>query len=246
MINENIAKEMLEEFDGCDSDNPGSPSFPAVWMFGIEHGSPKNWRETGDEGSTSIASEPIDVNYSVSTQLAWPYNQKAFKLLTAMMHRPVSEYSEFARDFQPFVRGLNGENKKNLYFKGNLYPYACHNEEEWPDDAKNQTGITDKEEYRKWCLEHRFPTIKNWIDKYQPKIFIGVGNSYRNEFSLAVFGHIANFKVHRFEVNQHGKTFYFATDDRIKLVVIPHLSGSSNGLNSDESLQKTGEFIAGL
>jgi len=37
-MNKEIAKSMLEEFSGCDSDNSGIPEHSAGWLFGIEHG----------------------------------------------------------------------------------------------------------------------------------------------------------------------------------------------------------------
>lgn len=244
MINEDTAKSMLEEFVGCDSDNPGNPERPAVWLFGIEHG------EIGTIANSSPSIEPVDC-YSIKTQLGFrsPFNRNAFKLLAAMNGYQVAQFRKFAEEHQPFVRRGRSENIKgngNLYFKGNLYPYACKKVKIWPEDAIRETGISDKNKYQQWCLRHRFPVIKQWVDKYQPKIFIGVGITCRDEFSSAVFGRVVNFELHQFSVNKHGKKIYFASVDGIKLVVIPHLSGSQYGLNSDESLQEAGEFIAGL
>lgn len=233
MINEDVAKEMLEKFDGYDSGDPGCPESPSVWLFGIEPG----WSKA-DQVQRVDAEMPKD--YSLSTQLPWPYNKSAFKLLAAMNGYTVDKYLEFAKITQPFTAGCRG------YFKANLYPYACNNVGEWHEYAAKETGFVDKATYLQWCQENRLPEIKKWVDKCRPKLFIGVGNTNRDEFSLAVFGRAVNFDVYQFAVNNHGKKIYSANVDGIKLVVIPHLSGSKNGLNSDESLQKAGEFIAGL
>ena len=238
MINEDIAQSMLEEFDGCDSNNPGSPKSPAVWLFGIEPGfSSKD--EQLEEAKRAGIVEPVDDTYSIKTQLGYRFNQKAFKLLAAVKSYPVGQYREFAQTEQPFVKGCEG------YFKGNLYPYACHNVNKWPEDAIKETGISDKNEYRQWCREHRFPAIKRWIDKYQPKIFIGVGITCRNEFSLAVFGKEVKFQEEAITVNNHVKPIFHHIEGSRKLVVVPHFSGPY-GLNSNKSLQDAGSLIARL
>ena len=158
---------------------------------------------------------------------------------------PVEKFREFAHLHQPFVRGLKDEFKGGLYFKGNLYPYACYQVKEWPEDAQLETGISDKEEYRQWCLKYRFPAIVKWVNKYQPKVVICVGITCRSEFSLAVFGKIVEFKEEKIVVNAHIKTIYYSIDEPINLVVVPHFSGPY-GLNSNQSLQKAGSFISSI
>lgn len=243
MINEEIAKSMLTEFDGCDSDNPGSPDYPAVWLFGIEPGYSKIAQDTEKTRSATTPAKILDDNYSIEAQLEYrPFNPKAFKLLAAINGYPVEQFREFARLHQPFVRGLKDAFKSNIYFKGNLYPYACYQVSDWPEDAQLETGISDKEEYRQWCQKYRFPVIKQWVNKYQPKVFIGVGITCRNEFSLAAFGKIVEFKEEIIIVNSHIKKIFYFIDEKIKLVVVPHFSGPY-GLNSNKSLQEAGSFV---
>lgn len=221
------------EFDGCDGGDPGSPEAPSVWIFGIEHGTYKSRHDA------SFHTTQNDPAYSIQTQLKWPYNQKAFKLLAAMEGKEVSRYREFAEDNQPFVSQSKG------YFKGNIYPFACRNVSEWPTEAEEETGMT-KLEYREWCKEHHVPAIKKWVDRYQPRIFIGVGTTSKSEFANAVFGADVEFQVHQFSVNGYGKQIFYAKSDGRRLVVVPHLSGSRHGLNSNESLRIAGEFISGF
>src|ERR1035437_7437490 len=232
MINEKIAKAMLEEFDGCDCDDPGSPASPSVWLFGIEWGNPK-------KKENKIVVKPEDDGYSIKTQLTYQYNQKAFKLLAAMNGYDVSEYREFAQKHQPFVNGSGG------YFKGNLYPYACNKVDEWPEDVKIEIGISDKEQYRQWCREFRLPVVKQWVDKYQPKLFIGVGITCRDEFSSAVFGKGVNFNKEMITDKKIDRPIFHFSDESRKLVVVPHFSGRY-GLRSDILLQEAGKFIEGL
>lgn len=231
MIDSCIKMIPTKEFDGCDGGDPGDVESPAVWVFGIEHGTYKSQHDA------EFAEDQVDPNYSIQTQLKWSYNQKAFKLLAAMHGLAVERYREFAENKQPFVNQSKG------YFKGNLFPFVCRNVSEWPPEAQEETGMT-KAEYRQWCKQHHLPAIKKWVDQYQPKVFIGVGTTNKSEFANAVFGSDVDFEVYKFSVNGHKKQIFHANFSGKRLVVVPHLSGSRHGLNSNESLQKAGEFIA--
>ncbi len=232
MIDKSFAEEALSKFAGCDSDEvaAGNPTTPSIWVLGIEHGT-YNSRHEDVSGV-----EPEDDSYSIEMQLRWPYNNKAFKLLASMHGYTVDRFLEFAATHQPFVKGRAG------FFKGNLYPFACHDVSSWPERAVTATGTTDKGEYRRWCQEYRLPTIKKWIDEYQPKIVIGVGIGCRSDFSQAVFGKEAELREKILDINGHQKRLFYFTQGWRKLVVIPHFSGAY-GLNSNASLQEAGEFI---
>ncbi|MDO8776170.1 MAG: hypothetical protein Q7K57_47185 [Burkholderiaceae bacterium] len=234
MIDPIFETEAVKKFVGCDSDevNAGTPTSPSVWMFGIEHG-------TYGARSESSVDVPTDQGYSIEEQLRYPYNQKAFKLLAAIEGLNVEEYRRFAEEKQPFVKTIPG------YFKGNLYPFACRNLGVWPDDAARETGTTDKREYQRWCRDYRLPAIKRWVEEYQPKLFIGVGVTCRDEFALAVFGEFVSFREDLLSVNGHKKRIFSHVKDMKRLVVVPHFSGA-NGLNSDESIQGAGEIISGV
>lgn len=223
---------MLDKFDGCEGGDAGTPTNPSIWLFGVEPG----WSKF-DQENTDASKTPIDDGYSIEAQLQWPYNRNAFKLLAAIAGFPLSQYREFASEHQPFVQGSKG------YFKGNLYPYACNNVDHWPEDAAAETGLASKTEYQQWCNEYRWPAIKSWIDEHQPNLFIGVGNTFRDQFSLSVFGRSIELECHEININGYSKKLYFGQSDGRKLVVIPHLSGGSNGLNSDEAIEKAGTMI---
>lgn len=238
MINPDFAKEATEKFSGCDSTEieAGNSVSPSIWLFGLEHGT---YKSKHDE-NTNTREEIEDANYTVETQLKWPYNRRAFKLLAAIDEEyGVKKYLEFAKKRQPFVRGSKG------YFKGNLYPYPCHNVGAWPESAVKTTGALTKNEYLQWCKEYRLPIIKAWVEEYSPKVVIGVGITHRNEFSLAVFGVIKEFTEKNITINGHKKRLFHYSDSDKKLVIIPHFSGR-HGLNSDESLEKAGELIREL
>ena len=234
-MNPDFCKEALEKFCGCDNSEieAGSLQQPAIWLFGLEHGT---YKSKHDE-NVNTREELDDEDYSIETQLKWPYNQKAFKLLAAMRKEyGVKKYKEFAEDNQPFVKGTPG------FFKGNLYPFPCHKFSKWPETAHTDTGFSTKEEYLQWCKEHRLPKIKSWVEEYGPKLFIGVGISNRNEFSLAVFGELVEFGEKEIIVKADRKRIFYYAKGNNRLVVIPHFSGPY-GLNSDESLQQVGEFL---
>lgn len=234
MMDSNFAKAALSKFVGCDGDEiaAGNCASPSVWLFGIEHGTYKSKHE-GHQGASE------DDQYSISTQLQWPYNQKAFKLLAAVNGYRVDEYLRFAEEHQPFVKGRAG------YFKGNLYPFAFHDVASWTKEAELATGMRDKAIYKRWCQEHRLPSIKEWVDEYRPRIFIGVGVGCRVDFSMAVFGRLVDFSEEVIVVNGRRKRFFYFTEDWRKLIVVPHFSGA-NGLNSNESLQKAGQLVASV
>lgn len=230
-----ILDSMLEKFDGCEGGDPGGATKKSTWLFGIEPG----WSRF-DQEKGSNASALVDNIYSLDTQLAWPYNRNAFKLLAAIDGSPVTQYLEFSRQHQPFVKGSTG------YFKGNLYPYACNALGDWPEYAVQETGFLSKAEYQNWCKDFRWPAIKSWVDEYQPKLFIGVGNTFKEQFALSTFGRQVELQLKGFEVNGHVKKIYCANVDGRKLAVVPHLSGGRNGLNSDKAIEQAGALIREL
>ena len=223
---------MLEKFYGCEGGDAGSQGAPSIWLFGIEPGWSKN-----DQKNIGEDHHPVDEGYSVNKQLKWIYNRNAFKLLSIINGYQIAQYREFAEKQQPFVQGCTG------YFKGNLYPYACNNVDDWPEDAVKETGFVTKVEYQNWCREYRWPAIKSWVDEHEPQLFIGVGNSFREQFSLAVFGRHVELKDRNFTINGHSKRLFYSNTDGRKLVVVPHLSGGRNGLNSHKSIEQAGTFI---
>jgi hypothetical protein len=224
-----ILNSMLQEFDGCEGADPGSPESPAIWLFGIEPGRSISDRE---EPATY---NPVLEGYTIDVQIKWPFNRNAFKLFAAINGEPVSQYREFAELNRPFVAGSKG------YFKGNLYPYACNDLNEWPEDAAAATGIQSKAAYQQWCRTNRFPAIGRWIDKYRPRLFIGVGNTCKADFSSVMFGDEQELDLHQFTTNGSTKKIYYRAEGHKRLVVIPHLS---RGLHENAALQHAGEYIA--
>lgn len=235
MINKKIAESMLVEFDGCDNDRPGSPESPAIWVFGIEPGDSIADKLARSKAGSKLNSS-ANQSYSIERQLKWPFNQKTFKLLAAIEGE--TDYKAFAMRELPFVEGSEG------YFKGNIYPCACNNVAEWSSETADEIGCS-KEKYVQWCNEHRIPAIHTWVKKYQPKVFIGVGASYRMIFSRAVFGHEVELEEIQIPGKSQVKTIYSHMDNACRLVVIPHFSGPY-GMNCNRSIQGVGQYVAGF
>ncbi len=233
MINKAIAESMLVEFDGCDNERPGSPEAPAIWVFGIEPGDSIADKLARPNAGSKL-NPSADQGYSVARQLKWPFNQKTFKLLAAIEGE--TDYKAFASKKQPFVEGSEG------YFKGNIYPFACNNVAEWSSEMADELGC-DKKTYLRWCDEHRIPVIRSWVTKYRPKVFIGVGATYRAIFSRAVFGREVQFDEIQIPGKSQVKKVFSHMENGLKLVVIPHFSGPY-GMNCNKSIHGVGQYIA--
>ncbi|MES3023445.1 MAG: DNA translocase FtsK [Pseudomonadota bacterium] len=223
----------IDPFEGGDGGDAGSAQAPSIWVYGIEHGDAANLVQ-----QAPAARDERD--YSIDLQLRYPFNVAAFKLFSAMHGEPIEHYEQFARRQQPWVPGTSG------YLKGNLYPYPCRTVSDWSEQAQRETGFTRKEDMLAWCKAHRLPAIAEAVRRHKPRLFIGIGADCSREFSLAFFGAEVPLQVFQFAVNGFTKKIRYATHNESRLVVLPHVSGRPNGLNSHEALLTAGSFIAGL
>jgi hypothetical protein len=235
---EPTARERFESwacdpFEGGDGGDAGSPESPSTWLFGIEHGDAVNIAQ-------EVIVDGAERDYSIDNQLKYIFNRNAFKLFAAIHGEPVERYEDFARLHQPWVSGSKG------FFKGNLYPFPCRDLATWSKQAIEESGFERKQDLVKWCKEHRLPAIADAVRYHRPRLFIGVGAGVAREFSLAYFGAVLPLEIYQFAVNGFTKKIRYAVHNGGRLVVLPHLSGGSNGLNSDEAIRIAGGFIAGL
>ncbi len=218
----------------CDGGDPGTPDHPSIWVLGIEPG----WSL-----ADSVAAEQEDIErdrhrdqYSIELQLRWPYNRNAFKLLAALDGTPVEDYAPFAERARPFERGSTG------YFKGNLFPEPFNKVGSWDNEAIKKTGFATKSEYREWHRIVRFSVMRTWIEKCKPKLVIGTGLTHLHDF-MAITGTDDAPPARHFEVNGHSKRLHVATSGAVPVAVVPHLSGGSYGLNSDEATRIAASLI---
>ncbi|MBN9021823.1 MAG: hypothetical protein J0H08_06980 [Rhizobiales bacterium] len=220
--------------DTCDGGDPGSPNTPSIWVFGLEPGWPSAvadipWRH---DGARSAALE----QYKIELQLTWRFNCQVFKLLAALNRRPPAAFREFAQNVRPFERGSMG------YFKGNLFPIPCNRLATWDKSRQATTGFVKKDEYQNWMRETRLPILRHWIEKCKPKIFICSGIGHVADF-MGLTDAYPPWSPHIFQVNGHTKKIYFSDSGTVPTIVVPHLSGGPNGLNSDESIEIAASYI---
>lgn len=222
--------------DTCDGGDPGSPEQPSIWLFGIEPG----WGLADEEADKNPEPDPEAVErlkqYSIELQMPWNFNRNAFKLLAALEGSSPDDYQEFAERAQPFVRGSTG------YLKGNLFPVPCNNVGKWTARSAEMTGFSDKAEYQSWVRASRLPILKDQVARYRPRLVIGSGLTHLTDF-LTITGTHEPPQEHGFEVNGHAKRICTARTGTVPVAIIPHLSGGSNGLNSNLSIAKAAEFI---
>lgn len=216
-----------DKFPGCDAGDPGSPQRRALWLFGVEPG-----YSLKDE----VTPPSVDDDYTVDMQMQWPFNRNAFKLITLLEGQPLERYREYARQQKIFQNSCAG------YFKGNLYPVGVRSIDQWTDKLVKQTGFASKAEYYQWCRENHFPRIRGWVDEYQPKLIIGTGVSFLNDFALAFLGGAsAPARRIQLKIGKGVRNLYFFEDS--SLVVVPHLSGGPSGLTSHAALTQAAEAI---
>ena len=191
--------------------------------------------DKNEKSGDGISEEEYE-RYSVDLQLRWPYNRKAFQLLSAMKGEDPRRYVEFARSARPFEAGCVG------YFKGNLFPAACNNIGIWGQEHVLETGFANKAEYQDWMRRTRFPIIKTWIARCRPKLLICSGITYVRDFLAMAEVHDVP-EPHIVTVNGHDKRIYVSKTGLVPIVVTPHLSGGPHSLNSYQAISDTAEYI---
>lgn len=218
----------------CDGGDPGSPDKPSIWLLGLEPG----WSladQAAAEASDVAADQELEA-YSIDLQLKWPFNRNAFKLLTAIGGGQPENYREFAKSAQPFVSGSKG------YLKGNLFPVPFNNLADWDDVATATTGFATKDEYKAWVRAVRFPILKGWIEQCRPRLLIGSGTTHLSDF-LEIVGANETPRTFEFEVNGHRKRIFISESGIVPVVIIPHLSGGSHSLNSNDAIARAAAII---
>jgi len=218
----------------CEGGDLGTPENPSIWVLGIE----PDW-SIADAAADAKADPQRDAErerYSIELQLKWPYNVKAFKLLAGIAGQSTEDHVAFAETARPFEKGCTG------YFKANLFPEPFNNVAEWDDAAIELTGFASKPEYQDWLRDARFAVLREMIAKHRPKVLIGTGLTHLHDF-MNITGTTQEPEAQRFEVNGHAKRMHIATSGTVPMAVVPHFTGGSHGLNSEESVRIAAEAI---
>lgn len=236
MINYDFKKWALG-FSGCDGGDLGDSKRQSIWFCGIEWGggfpdSVKKLQEIFKEDVSKMSLGYDDE----SENLAYRFNWRAMKLLSAIKGGKTSECKKFAKEIKPFVKNEKG------YCRLNLYPlsFKTTSHSLWSESFTKTTGLANKSEYKKWIEENRFLVMQNWVKTYNPKLIICTGISYKNDFLKA-------FTYEGVNVNKKlvdDKIFYWAKNPNGTLVVVIYFMIGRYGLTKDSTVQKTGEEIA--
>lgn len=228
------AEDPSRFLETCDGGDLGSPDRRTIWLLGIEPGWSVADQLLDEQGLRDKAEGMVD--YSVETQIAWPFNRKAFQLLAALNGLPPENYRDFAFAKRPFERGSKG------YFKANLFPEPFNKVGDWDAAAIDKTGFGTKEEYRDWLKSVRFPVFRSWIEKHRLALVIGTGLSHLDDF-LEITGTAEKPTPQVFDINGHRKRMYGSAEGVVPVAVLPHLSGNTHSLNSYQSIREVAERI---
>lgn len=183
-VNPNFRK-WSKGFSGCWGGDAGLPERRSIWICGIEEGGEYNSKEEFiEELNRDVNSAPMGkkfdeyIEYINSAEAK--YDKKVLKLINAFCGECIDKYkdkkySEFP--FIPFADDIKGRG----FFKINLFPIAFPGVNyPWKSekiDYEKITNLQNKDIYKEWCRKNRFPAIKCWIKKYNPKIVICFGKS---------------------------------------------------------------------
>lgn len=240
---------------GCDGGDPSAD----VWICGIEWGYGKDKRDSDEvylrklehyyknELRDEIAKGEYtasDRTYNFESHNKYPYGRSVSKLYAAIVGREVSDYMKYSK-----------ETTGHEIFKMNLYPIAFRNTDSyfWKNyDLDKLTGFEEKYLFRTWCLLHRFPALSKFISEMdkKPKIIIGTGTSYLDDFYLCFAG-AGNSMVNDITMDKvnddstsNPRFFYWSKIYKQTLLfVVPFFSSQKYGLNSDILLQNMGNQI---
>jgi hypothetical protein len=81
-----------------------------------------------------------------------------------------------------------------------------------------------------------------WIEKCKPRLVLCIGLRGMADF-LYVTRTPSVPKPHVYEINGHAKRIFVATDGVAPVAVVPHLSGGTNGLNSNAAIAEAARYI---
>jgi hypothetical protein len=221
-------------FSGCDGGNLAGK----LWVCGIEYGA----NEDPDRFAFGDVSKPSCVQREEHARaLQDQYNVKVAKLYAALIGQAVSTYYQTAIEKQLF--GSSSD-----LFKMNLYPIAFHDESDkrWKKWIYDRTGLPTKSLYRAWCQLNRFPRFREWMHQSTPRLVIGTGASYRDDFIMAFSGVEELFAEMPKETIQDRRLLWKPVNDGQTVLAITPFLGRRYGLNSDALLDAFGRRLRAI
>lgn len=231
-------KNWLLDFSGCDGGTIGSPEKQSIWICGIEWGGGQTAEELKDYINQKRDGSP-DFGYSADGVLDfYQYNMVVYKLLAIMQNYDIDNYKQFVEKEMPFLK-----NGHSCYFKMNLYPIAFKNTDPvfWTNEIAKTSGFATKNDYLKWCKENRFPVMKQWVQKYDPKLIICFGKTYVNEFNLAFADNENDFNIE----NVGDLILQWKKNDNGTIIaVLPFPNAQNKGLKSNSDIEAMGKRLS--
>lgn len=227
-MNDDFVKWAMS-FSGCDGGN----LYGQVWFCGIEWGG-EDEHPLKEEIKVPVHDPPQRYN-EAGDILRWPnYGVRLIKLITAIRGGRVEDYRSVACAMPfPFERSSD-------YFKLNLYPiaFASVASRHWESEYRELTGIETLNGYLRWCRQYRFPQIRSWVARGQPKLVVGIGLGERLNY-ISAFG--ATDVRGPEKVDNHGSLWRAKINGgRGHLAVTPFLGYQQGSLSTDAQLQAFG------
>ncbi|MHB8790182.1 MAG: hypothetical protein ACYDBT_09905 [Desulfobulbaceae bacterium] len=226
-------------FSGCDG---GNLETGKIWFSGIEWGmgfDPKTFTfDKYPSDKIEFWSDEYRKEFSKS-----PFDRGVVQIYSVMTGNQAGDYRKVAKEEKIFSRD-------SKLFKMNIYPLAFQRDgnELWSEDWFNITGLPTKSVYRAWCQQHRFPEIKKWVERYNPKIIIASGVSYKADFLMAFAGPEQLYTLSkRTPETINGRELFWCeiNNGQTILAITPFLTGRW-GLNSYELIEKFGSRISAI
>ena len=241
-VNKDFA-QWAEMKSGCDGGNPEG----AIWLCGIEWGG-------GDDVKTidfskeikSLAKEPdrsADQHQEAiqNSSRKWIFDNNAFNLISVICQKKKLE--DF--DYKVYARQKITYRKNSEFFKINLYPISFKDTDEshWSYEWHQKTGFPTKHHYILWCWNHRFKSIKKWMNPDNPpRLIICVGKTLLPDFLMAFVGQentIFDNNMTIENLEDRDLTWLRINNDKTILCVTPFLT-NSHGLNSYDRINAMG------
>jgi hypothetical protein len=241
-------KEWACSLSGCDGGNPDAQT----WVCGIEWGGggkddgPYYKNQLPEEIKKGRVSLSHD-QYGWADSIRYPYGRSVAKLYASITDHKVEEYRTLVAD------KWNGSELFTL----NLYPIAFNSTDStlWSKCGLDKTTVFgEKHLFQMWCILNRFPEYAKLRREKRPKLIIGTGVGYLQDFFLCFGGDkndseritFGDIKPTLATSRPNPRRYYWVKlNGETLLVVIPFFTGSY-GLNSNFLLQEMGERIRAL
>ena len=218
-------KDMALSFNGCDGGNLDS----SIWTCGLEWGEgyenneiPEDIFKAFPAGAWDTGKETVLGNLEGQRN---QYNQKLAWFFSYLLGWNIEDYKNEA-----VKNGLLCQNR--IGFKMNAFPISFKDRDSvsWSEQTKIQTGLSDFDEYREWCIENRGTYFYDHIKTHSPKIVLCTGNGSLSEF-------MRFFRCNKNSIEPHNGLDVGSTNNAKTLIFVVPFFGGSNGINSYEKMK---------